>query len=126
MSWKLKLDLNLNIIVTTFSGKVKGDDFIDASNARLEWVENTGITKLLIDVEEMEISNKEVFTIYELVDKHYRDSELNLKMKMAITSSKFDKTNELAHFYETLNINRGYNCRKFDTRDDAIKWLVEG
>lgn len=125
MSWTVKLDMNLNIIVTTFAGDLKINDLIDASNERLKWVKNTGITRLLVEIKEMDIDTSETFSVYELVDKHYGKSELNRKMKIAITSSKHKQTDEIAHFYETVNMNRGYNCKKFDKRDTAIQWLLE-
>lgn len=123
MSWELKLDEDLKLIFLTFFGKTTSKDILDASNARVDLVKDTGVTKLIIDVYELDADSKEVITIYDLVDKHYKKADINIKMKMAITTPKLTSANDMARFYETMCLNRGHDCRQFENRDDAIEWL---
>lgn len=124
MGWKLKLDPEANIIVLILFGKISGEEFIEASNARVKLAEESGVTNLLVDAYKLDFKTADSFSVYQLVDTHYKNSDINRKMNIAITTPKLKSSDEMVHFYETVCINRGHNCKKFKELKDAVDWLT--
>jgi hypothetical protein len=82
----------------------------------------TGITKILNDVSEIELEAT-IMDVFAFPNKQYPEEGADRKTCMALIMPKCNKAKEVAEFFITASLNRGWVVRDFKDRQSAIDWL---
>jgi hypothetical protein len=122
MSWSVEHNPSLGFIVEVFRGIVTASELIEASSKRISLQKETGITKILNDVSEIELEAT-ILDVFNFPSKHYHDDGVDRRTCMALIMPKCDKARELAEFFITSSLNRGWTVQDFNERQSAIDWL---
>jgi hypothetical protein len=63
--------------------------------------------------------------VFNLASKQFPLEHVDRSARMAVLLPATAKERELAAFYETVCLNRGWLVQRFETRDEARRWLIE-
>jgi dihydroorotase len=69
------------------------------------------------------IGGHSVLDLYNLISL-YKDSGFPNNFKEAILMPNLNDPVENVQFYETACLNRGYNVKVFNDKDNAVLWLT--
>lgn len=64
------------------------------------------------------------FDVFE-VPQFQLELGLDRSSRFAVVSPRHDRGRQLAHFYTVVSSNRGWTAAMFDTRQEALDWLLE-
>jgi len=122
MTWAIKQNDQSGIIQVTFTGPTTGQDLRDATSKAIELSKELSITKVLVDVSQMEVLASTI-DIYNLPNIQYVEEGLDRRVRVALIQPDTLKERNDVHFYETACVNRGWQVQTFPGRDAAIAWL---
>lgn len=123
MSWSVEFDKVEGIIVLTYMGRSSGVDFRDASEKRIEVAKKNNSSKTLVDASRLITYESTTTDVFEIVDISYQEKGSRSAWKIAITMPSDKRSREQVSFYETVCVNRGWQVKKFESKEDAINWL---
>lgn len=122
MPWSVTFNSSLNIIEEVFSGIVTAPEFREAVSKRISLEKETGSTKVLNDVSEVEV-DASILDLLDFPNKQYQEEGSNRNVRMALVMPKSKRARELAEFFITACLNRGWQVKNFNVRQEAIAWL---
>ena len=122
--WEHAFNEALSIIEVTLTGVVSGDELRQGTERGLALSRTLGEVRCIIDATDQEETGT-ILDLYQLPDLYER-AGLDRKTRLALLPPTRPELRELAMFYETVCVNRGWLVRLFTTREQAIEWLRNG
>jgi hypothetical protein len=123
MPWSVTYNSSLGFIEEVFCGRVTAPEFREAVSKRISLGKETGSTKILNDVSEVKV-DASVMDIFNFPNKQYAEEGSSRTVRMALVMPRAKESKELAEFFVTACLNRGWLVKEFSTRQDAIDWLT--
>lgn len=123
MPWSVTFNSSLNIIEEVFSGNVSAPEFREAMSKRISLGKKAGSTKILNDVKEV-VVDCSVMDVLNFPSKHYDEEGASRNVRMALIMPTVGESREMAKFFVTACLNRGWQVKEFDDRHEAIDWLL--
>ena len=124
MTWSVKSNPSLEIIEEVFSELVTASELREATSQRISLQKETGLTKILNDVSKIELEAT-IMDVFNFPNKQYPEEKVNRKTCMALILPKNKKARNLAEFFITASLNRGWIVKAFEERQRAIDWLQQ-
>ena len=122
MPWSVNFNPSLGIIEEVFYGLVTASELTEATSQRISLQKETSITKILNDVSDIKLEAS-VIDILNFPDKQYPEENVDRKTRMALILPKCNKARNMAEFFMTASLNRGWTVRPFEERQSALDWL---
>ena len=124
MPWTARCDPPLPDTVTVvFSGAVSGAELREATTAAVALGREHRVTRYFVDATGVVHWPRETDFFF-LPAALYDELGLDRRdVRAAIVVSASDDLRQIARFYETACLNRGWQVKIFETSDDAIAWL---
>ena len=122
MPWSVNFNPSLGIIEEVFYGLVTASELTEATSQRILLQKETSITKILNDVSDVKLEAS-VIDILNFPDKQYPEENADRKTRMALILPKCNKARNMAEFFMTASLNRGWTVRPFEERQSALDWL---
>lgn len=123
MSWTVTHLESLGIIELKLIGVVSGDDLRQATKEGIARVNESRLSRGLIDATEQERTGSMVDMIE--LPQQYSSEGLSRETRIALVIPVKEELHGIAEFYETVCINRGWQVKSFATRKQALAWLAE-
>ena len=123
MPWSVTYNPSLDIIEEVFCGAVSALEFREAVSRRISLERETGSTNILNDISEVEVGAS-VFDLLNFPGKQYHEEGSNRNVRMALIMPRSKKSRDLAEFFVTACLNRGWQVKEFTARQKAIDWLT--
>lgn len=123
MAWTLELNSELQIIDLIFKGNVTGPEAREATSKAIALHHEYGILRYLVDTIEME-SAPPIKNIYNLPTEQYDSEGLSHQAHIALVEPRSEIEKEATQFYQSVCLHRGWIVQLFQSRDEAIKWLM--
>jgi hypothetical protein len=124
MPWTADYDDASGIVLVGYHGATVGADIRAATSAAITLSKTHGSRRFLVDTSEASISMAPI-EIFNLSFKQYPAEHLDRRARIALLLPPTAKERELAVFYETVCRNRDWLVQRFETRDEACRWLNE-
>jgi len=124
MSWTVDFDKASGVIVVVYRGDSTGADFRDCTSAAIALSKSCGSRRFLVDTTEI-VANVPPLALYNLAQTQYTAEHLHRWSCVALVLPETEKERELAKFYETVCVNRGWRVQLFENGEDARRWLLE-
>ncbi|MEI7527296.1 MAG: hypothetical protein WCK76_00015 [Elusimicrobiota bacterium] len=109
-------------ILIQYLGEVSSKDLLDAVAEAAKLSQDSGLLLFLADCSRMSVGHSEL--ILRQVLNIIEQSKIPPAFKEAILLPEAGTPVESARLYETTARNRGYNVRLFESKEDALKWLL--
>jgi hypothetical protein len=122
MPWNVNFNPSLGIIEEVFYGLVTASELTEATSQRISLQKETSITKILNDVSDIKLEAS-VIDILNFPDKQYPEENVDRKTRMALILPKCNKARNMAEFFMTASLNRGWTVGPFEERQSALDWL---
>ncbi len=122
MSWKTRFSPIEKIIEIKFTGKFVADDIGDILQSVLLLIQQEKTLLVLGDCTLME-HNTSVFNIYDF-PKLFESQNITHHIKEAMVLPVDPEARKNVEFYETVCHNRGFKVKVFETRAQALDWLL--
>jgi hypothetical protein len=104
-------------------GKLTIEDFINQGKEAIELALKKNTNLFLADDSDI-VGPVKISVIISLPDFWERFSAPRTN-RMAVLISKDETLHEDFNFFENVCINRGWNVKLFDNKEDAIEWLLK-
>ena len=121
MPWRVEYHQDQKIVEVAYSGATNASDIragtLEAIGLAREYEADRG----LVDCSEQ----TKTASMPELVElpRLYQDEGLTRNVRIAFVEPARRELRELAIFYETVCLNRGWQIRRFASHGDAVDWL---
>jgi hypothetical protein len=118
MPEKVKLNEELGIVEVQSFGTVAFDEMAESIKNIKKIHEEMGVGKVLVDASDMTAapSTGDMFNLASMFPQDLR---------LAIVISKDNALHENLDFGKTVALNRGVLISLFNSREEALKWLLE-
>ena len=124
MSWEVNHIESSGIVELKLVEVVTGDALREATGEAIRVAGQHDLHRGLIDASE-QIRTGSMVDLVEL-PQQYADQGLSRDVRIALVMPKAKELHEVADFYETVCVNRGWQVQTFPSRDEAIAWLLAG
>ena len=124
MAWEHTYNEALGIIEVTLTGVVSGEELRRGTEEGLALSRALDDVRCIIDATDQEESGT-ILDLYGLPGL-YDAGGLDRKTRIALLPPTRPELYELAIFYETVCVNRGWSVKVFTSREQAIEWLTNG
>ncbi len=104
-----------------YSGIVTGEDLVSAINEFVTINADKKYLLVLTDLSELSISPS-LLNVYDRIEM-YDKMDISKETTEGLVIPLNDFAKETVKFYETACLNRGYNVKLFNTREEALTWL---
>ena len=121
-AYEVKLNEMLPIIEIVHTGILSSENLQKATDDGVALHIESGVNSCLIDASEMEFVEAFV-DLYELPDQ-YAEGGVSRRIHIAMVLPKESTARKAAQFYDDVCRNRGWVTRPFDSREEAVKWLM--
>ena len=121
MTINFTYNTDLGIVVITCEGEVSSDELISEQTTIFKLARENNTDMFLLDLSKYE-SSLSLFEVFGSISSY--DNKVNRQMCIAIVAPVSEEAREVARFYETACVNRGWNVRMFVKKGAAIEWLV--
>jgi hypothetical protein len=122
MPWTVNFLEDRKVVETKFTGDLEPIEVRDAVVASLDIATKNDTYLYLADCTRLKESGS-LLDIYEL-GKFIETLAPDRKIKEAVIIPKTNRAVGDLKFYETLTVNRGFNVRLFEEREEGLQWLV--
>jgi hypothetical protein len=123
MVWEVKLNEHEQVVVTSFNGLVKGQDLIEAAQARIEFGKQVGIEQFIIDASEMIAPKSAIMDVLDIPKEVYDENAMARTSLIAVVRPSNPSSEWIAEFFENASILHGWRVKTFDDSDAALYWL---
>ena len=123
MPWEVRHNSSLRAVEVVLIGAVTGEGLIECTSQAIALLKDTGLRRVLLDTSEQQQTGSMV----ELLDlpSQYEAGGVDRRVRVAMVMPTSGDLQELARFYETVCVNRGWTVHNFETREAATEWLTE-
>ena len=123
MAYTLEYNHTLKIIELIYTGQYTSQESRESTSKTIALGKEHSYPNTLVDAKEMEFVAS-LSDLLRLPDYQYPKEGASRKSRVAVLPPSNPKYDEAAHFYENACLNRGWQVRLFQNRDDAIQWLT--
>lgn len=123
MTWTIVNNPDHQYVEGIFKGKTSWQDMKELTAECISIQRKQGTRYFLINTLEM-LSTASIADVFQLPAHEYEQQGVNRETKIALVYSPVGESSDLATFYETACINRGWQARCFTNEQDAICWFV--
>ena len=124
MPWNLKKSADFKTLEIEFSGVITAQELSEVMAAAIRLANAENIFLILADCTTLTGKTNSVFDLYFLADVLIAHN-LGHKIKEALVLPMQPDLIEDIKFWETTCFNRGIKVRVFNSREQAVKWLLE-
>ena len=124
MSWHVEHIESSGIVELKLVGVATGDALREATSEVIRVASQNDLHRGLIDASE-QVRTGSIVDLVEL-PQQYTDQGLSRNVRIALVIPRAKELHDIADFYETVCINRGWQVQTFPSRDEAIAWLLAG
>ena len=123
MPWEVNHNPSLQAVELSLTGAVSGEDLRDGTMQGIRRALELGVSRGLIDAGEQE----QTASMLELLDMPalYEAEGLPRRIRIALVVPRRVELHEVAEFYETICLNRGWMVHRAASREEAIEWLTD-
>lgn len=122
MGWKISHLKSLGIVEMRLAGAVTGNDLRAATKEGISLANKLKVTRGLVDCTDQEKTGSMVDLIE--LPQQYTDQGLGRDTRIGLVIPTRKELHEIAEFYKTACVNRGWQVKTFGKRDAAIAWLA--
>ena len=124
MPWDVEYVADTHIVVISGSGRLSSRDAPRLVEQAALLMNENGATHFLCDYSDAvgEATTLGIHDLPEFQEKVGTPKSVKIALVLPRTGHKLGDF----LFYETVCRNRGYNCKTFKSREDAVKWLEQG
>jgi hypothetical protein len=123
MSWTSGLHPDVPIIDMCYSGIVTASELQESFYSTLNLAILEGITRIRVDCTTLS-GGHSIFDLYFLADL-LAMHDLGVMFKEAIVLPAMPEDIENIVFWETACVNRGLRVQLFESREEALDWLLQ-
>ena len=124
MPWTSGLHPDLPIIDMRYSGIVTASELKEAFYSTLNLAILEGISRIRVDCTDLNDGGHSIFDLYFLADL-LAMHDLGVMVKEAIVLPAMPEDVENIVFWETACVNRGLRVQLFESREEALDWLLQ-
>lgn len=124
MTYRVTLNQDLGVVEIVFEDAISGIDFQHATSEAAVFNRKLGVGLALVDATRV-VHTGSILDHYEL-PMQYKEEGLPHSMKVALVVPDDPDLRQMAKFYETVCLNRGWNVHCFERRDQGVEWLLSG
>jgi hypothetical protein len=124
MPWNLKKSADFKTLEIEFSGVITAQELSEVMAAAIDFANSENIFLILADCTAMTENKHSVFDLYFLADVLIANN-LGHKIKEALVLPMQPDLIEDIKFWEITCFNRGIKVRVFNSREQALQWLLE-
>ena len=124
MAWTLDYDEASGLIVVVYRGPTTAADIRDCTSAAIALGTRCGSRRFLVDTAEI-VTSVSALALYNLAQTQYAAEHLSPWSCVALVLPATENERELAKFYETVCLNRGWRVQLFENGEDARRWVLE-
>ena len=124
MAWTVDYDGESGTIVTIYRGTSTVHDLREATSAAIALGKTHDSWYFLTDASEGSFHVAPI-ALLNLPAKQYPAEGVDRGSRLALLPPAAAKDRDLARFYETVCLNRGWLVQLFDDRDEARRWLLK-
>ena len=124
MPWFVSQEDSQQFIEIVIQGPTDAPQLGEVTSHCIRLSKAQGIFCFLINALDMEVLASPV-KIYELPTRQYHEEGLNPDSKIALIRPQIERYHGIARFYENISNVRGWKVQTFDTRVQALDWLLE-
>lgn len=125
MPYRATIDAQKAIIEVVYSGVVSGQELTEASRVGVRMQKAAGVFRALADFSAVQRVDFSLVPVFDLPHAVYEQEGASRQLQITVLIPPIDELIELAGFYETACLNRGWRVRVFRARDEAMRWLLE-
>lgn len=122
MPYAFNYNSTSRIIELVHSGNLSGEDLRKSTDEGILLQKEHGAYAVLIDATDLE-SVATVTGVYDL-PRQYDEGGFKKETRIALVWPRLPAAKEAAQFYDNVCSNRGWTVQPFDTRDEAVAWLM--
>ncbi len=123
-SWRVDYRDEADIVETTYGSAVNGEIALASSAARIEMGKRVGCARFLINGGAIETADGSTEAIFERMTKTYYVAYTDPDSRFAVVNPQSEEGRWFARFFENLGTSRGWNVRRFESREEALNWLT--
>ena len=125
MAYEIRFLEDDQILETSLNGMVKVVDVLAAIQKNLVLAKRHQVHLFLVDCSALVDEKEKIFENYEAGTFLARlFDQIPRRFRDAIVLPRDEIARANLNFFETVTRNRGLNVRVFDTRDEALMWLL--
>lgn len=125
MPWNATFDDKLRYVEVVYQGPITAPDLAAANVAAIRLGKERETICFLVDLVDVRL-DASLADLYQLPAKQYVDEGVDPRTRIALIMPPSKVEQDRAKFYENACVNRGWQTRSFDARQDAIEWLTKG
>jgi len=122
MPWSVKYSDSLNCVECVFKDLTTVKEIKHATSLSIAIAKERQTVNHLLDLRLMDYHGS-IFALMDIPETQYTEEGLARHSKIALILPNLQKTKDDALFYETASVNRGWQVKSFETRENAIVWL---
>ena len=123
MPWRYHHDQAEQLVEVLYTGNVTGHDLRDSTTACISLEKQAGVDRFLIDASDLHL-DASLAEIYDLPAKQYTEEQADRHARVALVLPGTAKERAAVLFYETACVNRGWDVKTFQKRQQAVAWLL--
>jgi hypothetical protein len=123
MAYTLRFNPTLRIVELVFTGRYTAQVSRESTSKAIALGKEHGDVDALVDASKAELAVS-LFDLLDLPARQYDRESMNRRIRVAVVPPSLPNDLELAQFYETACLNRGWQVQLFPNRKDAIEWLT--
>ena len=124
MPYKIVHIENLNIVEVMYYGIVTSDDVNNASTESQAMQVEKGSILLLVNSSKIDMTTANIMDVHLIPEKLYSKNDSIRKKVIAVVDSEVPSVKSILNDYCNACFNRGWKIKRFDSRDNAVEWLL--
>ena len=123
MPWEYQFNHDLGIVEAEFSGAFSAADLSEATTEFIAVEKSRGINRFLIDATSIRIDST-LADLYENPTRQFVEEGADRLGMLAILRPQDGKSRSALEFYANVCKNRGWMVSVFESREEALDWLL--
>jgi hypothetical protein len=125
-TWHVEYDEELDLVILTFTGRIPPPEIEVAVSARIALGNEKGTRLFLNDTRKIIVDSSATLPAHSLPTKLYPENdEMMRESRIACIEPETPESKEIIRFWENSCLNRGWQVKLFERKQDAIDWLEQ-
>jgi hypothetical protein len=124
MAWSVRHDPPTGMIEVVYTAVVSATDLMEAASRRIALQHETGSPSVLVDVTGITELTARSADVLQLPASLFAAQVASRQTQLALVLPRSHAQKDMATFWETACVNRGWIARTFEDRQEAIDWLL--
>ena len=122
--WRVEFHEEIDVVETIYGSEVDGEIALASSAARIAKGKEVGSTNFLINGRAIQIADGSTAAIFERMTQTYHTEHTSQESRFAVVNPTTEEGRWFASFFEDVGVSRGWDVRRFESREDALAWLT--